>query len=349
MITDIRLAGHQLVTPEFDRPGDLVEWMGALQAQDYRMAKWAIGVRLRTAGLGSINEALEKGEIVRTHVMRPTWHFVAGKDIRWMQKLTALRVKKNLDSWTKGCGVDITEEQYVKSNDLIAKILSGRRYLTREEIETELERSGMTVAGNRTKRYILRAEVEGIVCSGADREGKPTYALLDEHVAPATELSKEESLVKLALAYFRSHSPATLNDFVWWSGLTVKEAKQAISIAGKELVTENFHSCEFLIHHSCRKAKREEIVHFLPPYDEYLISYKDRTAVMAEEHYSKAFNNWGIFYPVLLHQGRIVGNWKKTIKKGETVLSTSFFDSGQPIGQSALKEAEKRFSDFWKS
>lgn len=349
MVTGIRLAGHQLAEPQFDSPADLVGWMGAVQAQDYAMAKWAVGVRLKGAMLSRINEALASGEIVRTHVMRPTWHFVAGKDLRWMQKLTGPRVKKAIDSWVKSGGLEVSEKQYTVCNDLLGKILSGGRCLTREEIEMEMEQAGVPIADERVRRYILRAEVEGIVCSGADKDGKPTYALLDEQVAPVSELVKEEALARLADAYFRSHSPATLNDFVWWSGLTVREAREAVGLISEQLVTERFETGEFLVHVSCRQAGNDAVVHLLPAYDEYLISYKERTTVMAAEHCPKAFNNWGIFYPVVLSQGRIVGNWKKTVRKSEVALSVSVFDSSGVIPEDALQNAEKRYRNFLKS
>ncbi len=349
MIAEIRMAGHQLAEPQFDNPADLVGWMGAVQAQDYDMAKWAVGVRLKRAALSRVNEALTTGEIVRTHVMRPTWHFVAGKDVRWMRKLTGMRIRKAVDSWVKSRGLDISEAQYTRCNDLLGKMLSGRRCLTREEIETEMGQAGVPVADERVRRYILRAEVEGIVCSGADREGKPTYALLDEQVAPVPGLVKEESLAKLAECYFRSHSPATLADFVWWSGLTVKEAKEAVGLISGQLQRECFDSREFLIYLFAHEAGKKPVVHFLPPYDEYLISYKERTTVIAAEHCPKAFNRWGIFYPVLLSQGWIVGNWKKTFRQSEVLLSVSVFNSSCIISEDALRKAERRFRDFWKN
>lgn len=346
MITDIRLAGHQLAAPQFDRPADLVGWMGAMQAQDYAMAKWAVGLRLKEAMLSRVDEALASGEVVRMHVMRPTWHFVAGRDVRWMQKLTGPRVKRAVDSWVKSGGLEISEEQYTRCNDFLGRLLSGRRCLTRDEIEREMSQAGIAVAGERVKRYILRAEVEGVVCSGADKGGKPTYALLDEWVAPTADIVKEEALARLADSYFRSHSPATLNDFVWWSGLTVREAREAVGLVSEHLVTERFEAGEFLVHVSCQKAEKRSVVHFLPAYDEYLISYKERTTVMAAEHCPKAFNNWGIFYPVVLSRGRIVGNWKKTVRKSEVALSVSFFDPSFVIPEKELRDAEERYYRF---
>lgn len=345
MLTDIRLACHQLTEPEFKHPEDLISWMGAVQAQDYAMSKWAIGLRLKSGTLDQINEALATGKIVRTHVMRPTWHYVAGKDLRWMLQLTGKRVKKVIDSWVKGGGLDISEGLYAKCNDLIGKMLSGNRCLTREEIETALEQQGIPVVDDRTRRYILRAEVEGIVCSGADKNGKCTYALLEEQIAPVAPIHKEEALARLALCYFRSHSPAAIQDFVWWSGLTVTEAKQAIGLIKQELITEQFDGQEFLIYANCRQVKTDDILHFLPPYDEYLIAYKDRTTVMTAKYHPKAFNRWGIFYPVILRNGRITGNWSREKKKGELIITTSFFEPDKK-GTKDLKLAEKRYRAF---
>lgn len=346
MLTDIRLFSHQLAQPQFEHPRDLVAWMGAVQAQDYRMAKWAVGVRLKGANCRLVDDALAKGEIVRMHIMRPTWHFVAGKDLRWMLALSGQRVKKAVDSWVKGGGYDISEEVYAKCNDFLGKILSGHRCLTRLEIEKEFERAGIATADDRVRRYVLRAEVEGLVCSGGDKDGEPTYALLDEQVAPGAELHREEALAQLAIHYFRSHSPAGIKDFTWWSGLSLTEAKQAIALADRELRPEKFGGQEFWVHESCRPIVKDESLHYLPPFDEYLISYKERQTVIEPEYYPKAFNRWGIFYPVILHKGRIIGNWSKVVKRGKTQISTSFFDPGYKVSSRLLEQAESRYKAF---
>lgn len=347
MLTDIRIAGHQLASPEFDTPGDLVSWMGAVQAQEYSMVKWAVGLRLKSATLRTIDEALERGEIVRTHVMRPTWHLVAGEDIRWMLDLSGQRIKKAMESWAKGGGMEIPESLYVKCNKLMEKILEGNKSLTKQEIGEALEQAGMAMDNSYVTHLMARAETEGILCSGADRNGKPTYALLEEHVAPARELHREEALARLAIHYFRSHSPASLNDFTWWSGLSVTEAKQAVGLIDAELIRETFASLELFVHQSfSRQAKADDVLHFLPSYDEYLISYKERTTVMDLQHHSKAFNSWGIFYPVILHNGRIVGNWTKSVKKGAVTINTSFFEPDRCPDEGAIRAAEERYRAF---
>ena len=342
-LTDIRMACHQLAEPEFGHPADLVGWMGAMQAQDYTMSKWAVGLRLKSATIAQVNEALAKGEIVRTHIMRPTWHYVAGKDLRWMLQLTSSRLKKVIDSWVKASGLDISENQYTQCNDLIGKMLSGGNCLTREEIEMELGHAGVPVTGDRVRRYVLRAEMEGIVCSGADKNGKPGYALLDEQVAPASSLPREEALARLAVNYFRSHSPATLKDFVWWSGLTVGEARRGIGALGTELLRESFDGREYLLHETCAACEAAPVqAHLLPAFDEYLIGYKDRTDVLAHAYRERAFNAYGTFRPVVLHNGRIVGRWSR---KGTQVDVEPFAGEKQPAAR-LLRSAEGRWKLF---
>lgn len=343
----MRLNCHQLFEPQFTSPEEVVTWMGAVQGQEYAMCKWAVGVRLKNGTLQQVNEALRSGELVRTHIMRPTWHLVAGKDLRWMLQLSGQKIRKIVDQWTKGCGVDIPESLYTRCNDLFGKILSGGYHLTKEELTGVFEQAGIRTDDNLMRRYLLRAEVERIICSGGDKEGKPTYALLEEHIAPAPELSYEEALVELAVRYFRSHSPATLKDFVWWSGLSVTEAKAGI--AGAKLLKECWEGQEFWMTDCRLKVEKKEILHFLPSYDEYLIGYKDRQTVLKPQYFSKAFNRWGIFYPVILYNGEIVGNWNKVVKKNRLSVNTSFFGSLQPewnIEADLLQRAESRFRNF---
>lgn len=354
MIANIRTHSQQLACPAFDRPQDLVKWMGAIQAQDYPMSKWAIGVRLKSADRPTVEKALEQGEILRTHVMRPTWHLVPAEDIRWMLKLTAHRLKAAYNSYAKGKGVDILPKRYDSNKSLLVKMLEGNKSLTNQEIETELTQAGAIRADKEVdklsvKYLIALAEVEGTICSGVDKGKKATYALLDERVTPTRELHKEEALALLAARYFKSHSPASLNDFTWWSGLTTAEARQAIGLIESELIMDRFTTEKLFVHESYKEtvaSNQEDTIHLLPSFDEYLISYKDRTTVMEQEHHPKAFNNWGTFYPVILHNGKIVGNWNKSIKKGQIAIETSFFEPDICISKKQLEKAEKQYKEF---
>ena len=322
-IPNIRLQNQQLLNPLFCQPKELVSWLGAMPAQNYSMVKWAVGMRLKSATIQTVEEALRKGEILRTHVMRPTWHLVAAEDIRWMLKLSARRIKSANDSFAKGYDLEITDELYAKSYNLLEKILCGNKSLTKQEIAEHFCCSGILVEADnhRMTRFMVRAEQEGIVCSGEDKGGKYTYALLEERVPPVPEITKDEALARLARSYFRSHAPAVLQDFIWWSGLPVSEAKQAIYLIESELTAEQWNGQTWYVHEACRtRGKVSGRLHLLPSYDEYLLGYKGRTDVLPKEHYPKAFTNNGLFYPVILHEGQVIGNWSKSAKKGSASI-----------------------------
>ena len=241
-IPNIRLQNQQLLNPLFRKPKELVSWMGAMQAQNYPMVKWAVGMRLKSATIQTVEKALRDGEILRTHVMRPTWHLVAAEDIRWMLKLSAQRIKSANDSFAKGWDLEITDELYMKSYNLLEQILGGNKSLTKQEITDHFCRSGILAEpdNNRMTRFMARAEQEGIICSGEDKGGKCTYALLEERVPPMPEITKDEALARLARSYFRSHAPAVLQDFIWWSGLPISDARQAIYLIASELTEEQW-------------------------------------------------------------------------------------------------------------
>ena len=401
MIPTIRLHSQQLINPVFNNPKDLVSWMGGIQAQDYTMSKWAIGIRLKAGNLQTVNEALAKGDILRIHVMRPTWHYVAAEDIRWMLKLSSRRIITANDSFAKSRGQDISVDIYNKANRLLEKALAGHNHLTKQEIDNIFKEGGLETnerLSNRflihaeaeglicsgadknnkitfalldervppiqeidnifkeggletnerlSNRFLIHAEAEGLICSGADKNNKITFALLDERVPPIQELHKEEALAILARKYFRSHSPASLKDFVWWSGLSVTEARQGIAAIEQELLTDRFLAQKLYVHQSYKEEKTTDILHILPSYDEYLISYKDRTDVLNKEYQHKAFNSFGIFRPVILYNGQIVGNWNKVIQKQTTHIEMNWFKKNTKIKRELLSLAERKYLTFF--
>ncbi len=212
MVGNIRMFSQQLVNPMFDNPKDLVSWMGAIQAQDCVMSKWAVGIRLKSPSLQQVEKLLESGEIVRTHVLRPTWHMVAAEDIRWMLKLNGKRLKSTCLSWGKSFGVD--EKILSESSKRLEKMLENGRHLAKQEIGDELLLSETITDKNLLSCLLSLAEIDGLVCNGVERNKKHTYALMDERVPPAKDLHKDEMLAMLAQRYFRSHSPASILDFV---------------------------------------------------------------------------------------------------------------------------------------
>lgn len=322
----LRVLNQQLLRPQFRDPAELVSWMGAVQAQDFHWMKWALGVRLRPTGIGKIDNALKQGEILRLHIMRPTWHFVAAKDIRWMLKLSAERIERAYLSYARSCGLNLPAELPGKGCALLEKILAGHKNLTVAEIIGEFAQTGFPSDKQTVQILLAVAEARGVICSGGPRAGRCTYALLEERVAPAPDIDRDEALARLARSYFRSRSPAVLPDFVWWSGLTLREARRAVGIIEAELSVERHNGQEWYVHHACRtRGDLSAASCLLPPYDEYLLGYKDRTEVLPKEHYSKAFTSYGIFYPVILHRGRIVGNWSKKANRGKLQLESGLF------------------------
>ena len=214
----------------------MVQWLGAVQAQDYAAAKWAVGLRLQGATADDIEQAATDGAILRTHVMRPTWHFVSPDDIRWLLALTAPRVHAANAYYYHAQGLD--DAIFMRSNAALAKALQGGKHLTRQELVSVLKQVGVVTENLGFMLIIMHAELDGIVCSGARRGKQFTYALLDERVPQSRTLEHDEALAEFARRYFTSHGPATLQDFVWWSGLTVADARAALAMVTSQLMHE---------------------------------------------------------------------------------------------------------------
>ena len=251
----LRLQNQLLVQPPFDAPQQVVEWMGDVQAQDYRMAKWAVGCRTASTDATQSEAALNRGDILRTHLLRPTWHFVSSKDLRWMLSRTADRIRAANDSYARGTDAALDSKSIHRYMNLLQKTLEGNKHRTKEEIGEARNQRGIPLSQYALRHLLMRAETDGIVCSGAVKKGTATYALLDERAPNGEETSSEEALARLARIYFRSHSPATLADFTWWSGLTATEARRAVASIAEELTTEHFGDREFFVFRNAARLR----------------------------------------------------------------------------------------------
>ncbi|MDR1415012.1 MAG: winged helix DNA-binding domain-containing protein [Odoribacteraceae bacterium] len=312
-----RLERHQLVNPMYNDPVALVTWMGAMQAQNRDMAKWAIGSRLRSATIREVDAALDRGDILRTHVMRPTWHYVPAVDIRWMLQLNRHRLK--VVGAARDKELEITEPLYTTCNNLIERALAGGNHLTRKEIAVVLASAGIPVDTSRMIHFMFRAETEGIVCSGPDRGAEITYALLEERVPPVPPILQDESLYILAARYFRSHSPATTTDFAWWAGLIAEDARRAVYLLNLETrfgMPDERRPPSTLAPLPPPPPGRT-LVHLLPAFDEYLLAYKDRSLPLDAVHRRRVVTVNGTFSPAILRDGRVVGTWQKTTILGK--------------------------------
>ena len=219
--------------------------MGALQAQDYPMAQLAVGKRLSNVTDEKIDLALNEGKILRTHLLRPTWHIVSSKDIHWILQLTAPHIKTAVKSRHKE--LELNEKVLSKIYLLLEKSLRDGNHLTRNELYSIFHEAKISTENNRGAHILLSAELEGIICSGKIKDGKQTFALLEERVQKPANLTRDEALEKLARIYFNSRGPATLRDFVWWSGLPVRDARKAIEMIGKDIISEEIEEETYLI------------------------------------------------------------------------------------------------------
>jgi hypothetical protein len=315
--------------------------MGAVQAQDYAGAKWALGTRLNNLTDADLDNLVDSGKILRTHVLRPTWHFVLPQDIRWMLELTAPRIAASFQGYLQKLQLD---KQVLKvSNRTIAKALQRGEHLTRKDLSLALEKAGVATNDLRLTFIILQAELDQLICNGA-RQGKQfTYALLESRAPAAKSLKKEEALAALANRYFSSRGPATVKDFTWWSGLSAADARTGFEAVQRNFTAERIDGQVYLFSPTTTKS-RKKVVHLLPAYDEYTVAYKDRNLVIEPRFMSKSGN--GIFNYNIMYDGLIVGSWKREIKSDKVVLSFNYFSAPNPTVGSAVLSAAKRYAKF---
>jgi hypothetical protein len=344
-----RLLGQHLSAFRYTKPKELVTWMGAMQAQDYGMAKWALGVRLPEATQPVIQNAIDKGEIIRTHVLRPTWHFVSSEDAGWMLALTAPHIKASLTSRRQQ--LELTPAVMTRSFKVMEKALRTGDHLTREELVSELGKAKINTSDQRAAHLLFYAELDCVICSGAMRGKKNTYALFGLRVKDHKNITREEALSRLFTRYFQSHGPATLQDFIWWSGLPVRDAKKAMEIAGKQFHTETIGKQTFWFHEHTPFKQKGISVHLLPAFDEYIISYKDRSACLPVKNHTDAILKNGIFKPAIVANGMVIGVWRKSTVKSKVVIETGFFkkSKGSQELKTALEETSAKVKAFFQS
>jgi hypothetical protein len=341
-ILGYRLYNQQINNPSFKTPLEVVQWMGAVQAQDFAGAKWALGLRLPGWTDHEIEQAFNSGEILRTHVLRPTWHFVSPQDIHWMLQLTAPHIEAASVYQFRRMGLD--SKVFSRSNKIIVKAFADTDYQTRDELRTALSNAKIDTSEERFIHLLFKAELEGLICSGP-RVGKQfTYALLSKRAPHTKVLSPEEALVELTRKYFKSHGPATVQDYAWWSGLSQKQAKTSIEMVTSEMVREKIGEQEFWsFSQSGVKAKRQSI-HLLPAYDEYTVAYADRSPVLDPKYIQRSGN--GIFKPVVIINGNVLGTWARTLKKSEVNVTVQTFTKSTDVEKKGIQAAINRYSKF---
>lgn len=335
-----RLANQQVSKQRFTNPADVVRWHGAIQAQDYLGGLWAVGLRTKGATEATVEAAIARREIVRTWPMRGTLHFVAAPDARWMTRLLTPRVIAAAKSRYRQLGMD--DATFANGARVAERALAGGKVMRRDALYAVWNAAGIATHDARGLHLLGFLSQTGLLCFGP-RDGKQqTFTLLEEWLPPARLLERDIALGELARRYFTSHGPATIQDFVWWSGLTVADARAGLEDVRSELVRDDRGGRTFWFVHSRGSRAGAGAAYLLPAWDEFTVAYRDRTDILDPEHATRVNAGGGVLSPVIVIDGLVVGTWRRTVTKGVvTITPTLFVRSGRRERVLEAKAAER--------
>lgn len=342
-----RLRAQRLIGPPCTSPIDVVGWLTAVQSQDYGGATWALAQRTADRTEAEITQLFDGGAILRTHVLRPTWHFVLPDDIRWLLELTAPRVHAGLVSRYRQLEID--DALIVRANAAITAGLAGGKSLTRRELDGVLRAAGIATEGQRLPHLLMAAELEGLITSGPRRGKQHTYALLEERAPGARSIEREEALAELTRRYFRSHGPAQLQDFVWWSGLSAAEARTGVALAGATLAHEVVNGTDYWSDPEIGAATSvTACAHLLPNFDEYTVGYRDRSAVLNPDcpFDPTLFSFGSILSNIVTIEGQVRGAWRRTVTGPEVRVDVRLITPLEPAEIAGVWRVADRMSRF---
>ena len=328
-----RLSAQAVSDARFASPAEVVSWFGAIQAQDYRGALWAIGLRMKSAVEPEVERAVEERKIVRSWPLRGTLHFVAADDLRWMLAFLAPRIIR-LNAARLRRDYELDESIFRQARKILTKRLRDGKCHSRDEIYAALESGSIATGKSRGNHILFQLAHEGFLCFGARAGKQQTFALLEEWLPAGRRLQGDDALHELALRYFRSHAPATATDFSWWSGLPMREARRAA-----EMVADAPAARPALA------APRYATV-FLPAFDEYLVAYKDRSAVLDPKHVRRVNDGGGMLNPTIVIDGKVVATWRRKLKAGSLHIDSRFFRRPSTADRAAVREAARRYGSF---
>ena len=312
-----RLDSQQLEHTHLNNPAEVVQWLVAVQAQDYAGAKWSLGLRLPDATEPEVEEAIDSNSIVRTWAMRGTLHFVAAGDASWLLALLAPKI-------IAGCArryreLELDEATLKQSSQLLASALAGGRQLTRTQLLNRLEQRGISTRGQRAAYMLQRASLERLICQSVALRNEPSYLSFAETVPDHKAMHRDEAAAELARRYFTSRGPATLADFVWWSGLAASEAQAALEAVKSYLVEDSYEGQTYWrAGQAASRPTRRAVL--LPGFDEYLLSYRDRSASLAAADAARLKPMNGMLTPTVVQAGRVIGTWKRAVSRVVVVL-----------------------------
>lgn len=344
-IATSRLLSQQINEPHLTSAPEMVSYFGAIQGQEYAQTKWSLGLRMPHLKDSDIEKELDEGRILRTHLLRPTWHFVAPEDIRWMLRLTAPRVDAiNRYMYRK---MELDNATFNRCNDILIRALEGGKHLTREALSEEFLKNNIEAESVRLVCIMMNAELEGLICSGARQGNQFTYALLDERAAPAKEMHRDEALAELTRRYFLSRGPATVKDFATWSGLTLTDCKKGIEMTRDDWQEEKIESeVYYFSPNAIPKKPQFDQMHLTPIYDEMIMGYKNREALQQLRNSVQPAKRLR-FDNTILFDGQIIGSWRRKIKSKHIELEYEFLQPLDQKQQGEFEQALHRFGAFY--
>jgi hypothetical protein len=341
-----RMRAVRLSGARFDAPEAVVGWLGAVQSQDYGPAKWSVGQRTAGVGDADVDRAFADGAILRTHVLRPTWHFVLPAEIRWMLELTAPRVHALSAYYYRQLGLD--EEVLQKATALLVGALRGGNQLTRRELAAVIEGAGIATRGFRFAYILMNAELNGVICSGALQGRQHTYALLEERAPQAASLDRDEALAALTLRYFTGHGPATEKDLRWWSSLTAADVARGLELVGPRLQREVVDGVTYWFAEPPPPLEAAApTVHLLQGYDEYIVGYSESKYLLDVAGTARArTKDRAVFNHVVILDSQVAGHWKRTLKRGSVTIEAALYAPFDDAQAAALQAAADRHGEF---
>lgn len=338
-----RLLSQHLICPQFATPKEVVSWMGAVQAQDHKGMRWAVAMRTKKPSLKAFRKAFNAGEIVRFHLMRGTWQLVAADDYWPFIQLCAPKAIAVTKGWMASNRISIPDEELYRIREILCRIVADKRSATKDEIVQGLAERDIRMDDHRLSYHIRMAELAGVLCSGDLLPLKATYALSADKLSAPVPMDRDEALLLFTRKYFRHSQPATLEDFSWWSGLNMSDCRRGIALLGDWLHAEKWRGREFYLTEDARtRGFQKGRCILLPPYDEYLISYKSRDVVLPLEHRHHAHDQSGTFWPIVLLDGQAAGNWTSAKDK----ITVHPFHPDCPLSREGLEPEISRYLNY---
>lgn len=338
-----RLVAQRLAGTPFPDVVAATHALGAIQAQDFSGALWALGLRAKGETEATVGAAFDRGEVLRTHVLRPTWHFVTPRDLRAFQALTGPRVRMVLEGVDPKVGLDRSTLR--RAHAVIQRELEGTSR-SRDELSTALAKANVACTGTKLVHVLMHAELDAMICSGPRKGKTHTYALVDGRVAPSPIPGRDAILADLTERYFTSRGPARPTDFAWWSRLTLGDVRRGLELASglkRELIdgVEHFSAAK-------RAAPlRKKTFHLLPNYDELVVAYRDRSAIVDPAAATRlGEDDFILRHNLVVRDGVVVGAWRRTVRRAEVDLTLTLLEPPSAGEREAIGEAVARYADF---